>query len=307
MQNKCLICNSINIRQESHICNAENIKKYLHTFNYSDFYDKELFFFICEDCGFISAPDNKYEYEKKDFLSSSKPSNKPGSRAGDGFNPGREYFMFKNAYEVIGKNRVDVLIFGAGLSKDHEKLRSLHLTSNVYITDFVNLQKSDWFIPLDSTNYRFDIVICCEVMEHFIDPQREFKKLFEFVKDNGILICSTNINNEKSLENVLYPYFKGHTSYYNASSISVLASQNNCYYDFRLPECSLGAVGLRKRYIFFFRDKELQKNISNFFAISSFAYSEPPVKTDSLNSKSKKYLKKLIHMIRHLARIIMRA
>lgn len=46
-------------------------------------------------------------------------------------------------------------------------------------------------------NEKYDFVACCEVIEHFHNPGREFRLLKNLLKDNGSLFCMTNIYNSE--------------------------------------------------------------------------------------------------------------
>lgn len=42
----------------------------------------------------------------------------------------------------------------------------------------------------------YDFIVCCEVMEHFHNPAKEFKLLSNMLKPNGKLFCMTSLFNE---------------------------------------------------------------------------------------------------------------
>ena len=42
-------------------------------------------------------------------------------------------------------------------------------------------------------NTKYDYIACCEVIEHFYDPLKEFKLLKNLLKNNGALFCMTAI------------------------------------------------------------------------------------------------------------------
>jgi SAM-dependent methyltransferase len=44
---------------------------------------------------------------------------------------------------------------------------------------------------------KYDYIICCEVIEHFNNPYKEFKLLKELLNPKGMIICMTNIYNEE--------------------------------------------------------------------------------------------------------------
>lgn len=41
----------------------------------------------------------------------------------------------------------------------------------------------------------YDFIICCEVMEHFYDPLKEFKLLYHLLNPGGTLYCKTSLYN----------------------------------------------------------------------------------------------------------------
>ncbi len=45
-------------------------------------------------------------------------------------------------------------------------------------------------------NNKYDFIICCEVVEHFHYPYKEFKKLKKLLKKNGKLFIMTNLYND---------------------------------------------------------------------------------------------------------------
>ena len=43
----------------------------------------------------------------------------------------------------------------------------------------------------------YDFIVCCEVMEHFLNPKEEFVLLAELLKPTGKLICMTSVFSEE--------------------------------------------------------------------------------------------------------------
>lgn len=194
-------------------------------------------------------------------------------RTGDGIRRGREFYMVETAIEILGRTDLEVLFYGPGLSLDHLLARDLPQVATSHLTDLFDYQDSDGFIPLDSPR-QFDVVICCEVVEHFERPRRDFRTLLKFAKPDGLVVCSTSIDDGTAVADLGYPWIPGHTAYYSGASLLDIARQNRMLCDFRLPECALGDPGPRKRYVFFFQDRKNQKRISEAFSRMPFAYSE---------------------------------
>ncbi|WP_271764995.1 class I SAM-dependent methyltransferase [Aquimarina algiphila] len=72
--------------------------------------------------------------------------------------------------------------------------------SNSVITYLLNNNKYhistyDPFFDIndDVLKKKYDYIVCCEVMEHFYSPSKEFKLLHSILLPNGALYCKTNL------------------------------------------------------------------------------------------------------------------
>jgi len=81
------------------------------------------------------------------------------------------------------------LDFGAGSGSAITKI----LTDHNY-----NIVQYDPFFHNDPDllNDKYDCIACCEVIEHFHNPKKEFILLKNLLKKNGKLYCMTNIYND---------------------------------------------------------------------------------------------------------------
>jgi len=69
------------------------------------------------------------------------------------------------------------------------------------------VQNYDLFFANESSllNEKYDYVSCCEVMEHFYQPYKEFELLKRLLLPNGKLYCKTEVyNNQTPFENWYY-------------------------------------------------------------------------------------------------------
>jgi cyclopropane fatty-acyl-phospholipid synthase-like methyltransferase len=60
------------------------------------------------------------------------------------------------------------------------------------------INKYDPYFSPDVTvlEKEYDYIVCCEVIEHFYHPKKEFIKLKNLLKNNGELICKTDLYDE---------------------------------------------------------------------------------------------------------------
>lgn len=231
-----------------------------------------LKFFECLTCGYINLPDNIEKYDSY-MLDDKKNKVRAQKRGGNEFRPGREYYMARTGASIIGKENIEVSFFGSGYNIDHEWYKNSFSKSTVKLIDLENYQSYENYQHPDQCTVS-DLVIASEVIEHFMDPVYNFKNLFKAVKNNGLIICSTNINDGSDLANHDYPFLPGHCSYWSPLSLIQIAAKFGFFVDFRTPEIAVKRAGKRKKYIFFYKDLSVMLRISAFFAVNIFAESE---------------------------------
>ncbi|MGY5847605.1 class I SAM-dependent methyltransferase [Salegentibacter sp. HM20] len=72
--------------------------------------------------------------------------------------------------------------------------------------------------------HTYDFIICCEVMEHFYDPEAEFKALSNRLKPGGKLYCKTSLYFETiNFENWYYKDDPTHVFLYTTKSLEWIA------------------------------------------------------------------------------------
>jgi SAM-dependent methyltransferase len=243
------------------------------------YFGNEVSFLRCHACGFSFAPKNTHEYDSGlDFGKSSRPRAN-NRRVGTETRPGREYFMAvmaKDILQLAGVVPRSILIYGPGLSLDHAQLARRFPDIRVCICDLKNFQDDANFVPLDSRE-TFDIVVACEVAEHFTDPQADFASLLSKVSATGIAVLSTNISDGGELPLQEYAFIPGHTAYYSGRALTLLARRVDPGFrvDFRAPRAALAQLGPRKRYVLVYRDA-LWPGIADYFSRNLMAPSEAP-------------------------------
>ena len=229
---------------------------------------------LCRRCGYVSNAENTVDYTKFESVDSFALT----PRVGTEDHPGREFHMAKMGADILRRKLLSVMVFGAGRSLDYQHIAKLPSVANVTMSDVVDLRGEADFINITKgTDQRFDLIIACEVVEHFTDPKTEFPRLFDLLTPKGLLICSTNIYDGGHPKRHSYLYRRGHVSYYSPRSIGVIAKQGNMQFDFRMPKFGPPqAFGERKRYILFSRSVTNLRRAAEYFGSHAFAPAEEP-------------------------------
>jgi SAM-dependent methyltransferase len=123
---------------------------------------------------------------------------------------------------------------------------------------------------------RFAVVVASEVVEHFLDPRKDFASFFDYVEPDGLLVCSTNLYDGGDLSRQAYLFYRGHVSYYTPESLARIARENDQFLDLRVPFVATGYAGQRKRYLLFTRSPAVVEAISRYFSERPYAPSDSP-------------------------------
>lgn len=258
---KCLVCGAPETRRK----NVTNRRS-----------GKHVAVRTCERCGYVSVLDNFHDYKTS---KSTEDLGGQAARCGTLDTTGREFGMAKLAVDVLNRNRIDVLVYGAGRSLDNLHIEKLPKVRRVAIGDIMKIRDDADFIDTTKpATETFDVVVACEVIEHFTRPREDFAKLFGFVHRAGLLVCSTNIYDGGNLNRQGYIFGRGHVSYYTPESLRAIAKANGMHVDFRVPLASTGSAGPRKRYVIFSHSAIVMEAVSDYFGRTMYAPSEPPVR-----------------------------
>ncbi|QSS97166.1 class I SAM-dependent methyltransferase [Psychroflexus sp. ALD_RP9] len=97
---------------------------------------------------------------------------------------------------------------------------------------FKNIKLYDpYFEPHEEylTSNTYDFIICCEVMEHFYEPFKEFKRLSRLLTSGGVLYCKTKLfsdkQNAKDFEKWHYKNDETHVCFYNEKNLAFIAQE----------------------------------------------------------------------------------
>jgi SAM-dependent methyltransferase len=84
------------------------------------------------------------------------------------------------------------------------------------------------FIPnSEALNATYDFIVCCEVVEHFHDPQREFEGFHKLLNPGGLLIIKTELlTHDIDFPNWYYINDPTHTLFYSYEGMRRLLNHN---------------------------------------------------------------------------------
>jgi hypothetical protein len=151
----------------------------------SFFADEKHRFFTCDFCrGIFRAPEQalNFEQERNRYLLHKNHLQDQG------------YLNFVSPIlaEVRSRHKpgAEGLDFGCG----HTPVISEVLKNDKYLVDHYD----PLFFPQKIFEGKtYDFIVCCEVMEHFLNPKKEFVLLAEHLKPTGNLICMTSLFSEE--------------------------------------------------------------------------------------------------------------
>lgn len=234
----------------------------------------------CQRCHFLQIIDNPWKYQEVGFTENSIS----GPRVGSENDPGREYYMAQIGLQGIKKNKgISVFILGSGLSVDFKHITKLPGVGEVWVSDYENFTGCENFIEIKDQGKRvFDLILACEVVEHFEDPKEDWKLLTSNLGPDSVFVLSTNLYDQSPLRTHWYAYIGGHLSYHSGASIQELAKQNGLHVDFRVPLVANQTAGPRKRYVIGSKNANAVRAVSGYFADHQFAPSEDDTRSKGM-------------------------
>lgn len=224
----------------------------------------------CQGCGMLRFPENTGGFA---IHATGCEGELRSLRNANSERPGREFHMAQMGLEILNRPDLQVSFFGAGLNTDWQWVERIHPTVRTKLVDLENLQAMPNFEPITEATPS-DIVVASEVIEHFEEPVAHFQSLLRLLKDDGLLICSSNIYDGTDISRHMYPFVPGHVAYWTPLALIQVAASAGCFVDFRTPEIGLGRGGPRKKYILFYRSPEIAYRVALYFGTHMFAPSE---------------------------------
>ena len=147
------------------------------------FYKSE--FFQCSFCEGIFRP-------KENLLDNEREKQRYENHTNDSNDLGYQNFVSPITNSVLNEYKKDSLGLDFGCGKDSSIIKILE--NNSY-----QILKYDpyFFNNKNILQQKYDYVTCCEVIEHFYDPKKEFELLKSLLKDGGTLYLMTGIYEQK--------------------------------------------------------------------------------------------------------------
>lgn len=81
------------------------------------------------------------------------------------------------------------------------------------------------FYPINLELNSFDLVFCCEVVEHFNSPRHSWRQLVGLVSSGGILLVRTETYKKENFENWYYKDDPTHVCFYNSKTLEWIAQE----------------------------------------------------------------------------------
>ncbi len=226
----------------------------------------------CPACGFSQLEDNQESINSL-FNKGELDDQRRNHRNANAQRPGREFHMARLGIQLLGKTPESITFFGAGTNTDHQWVSDQYPGIKPKLVDLYNVQQHPAYESIESATPS-SLVIACEVIEHFADPVKHFESLFRIVAEDGLLICSTNVNDGSDIELHNYPFIPGHTAYWSPLSLIAIGGRYGYMVDFRAPEVCFSKNWPRKRYVLFFKKAQTMLSISEYFGRHLAAPSE---------------------------------
>lgn len=124
-------------------------------------------------------------------------------------------------FDHYDRNKALGLDFGSG---------SAPVISKVLLENGFKVHQFDPFFSPESDvlNLKFDFITCCEVIEHFHDPAKEFESLKNLLKPSGTLLCMTQLYyGQYPFKNWYYRRDPTHTFIFSHETIEYVANKFN--------------------------------------------------------------------------------
>jgi hypothetical protein len=184
---------------------------------------------LCPRCGYVEIPDLE-------------PAAAPPAVGGHR----HEAALTRLAADVLGRGDLSVLVARAQTDGERPQLRGV---AGVARVDTASIGV-DPYPPADLGHGGYDVVVAADVVGQFRDPHVEFGRLFDRLREGGVLVCSTQIYRGGDLSRDRYLFGPGRASYYSAPAIRRIAAPHQMTADIVRPT-GPASRGRRRRHVVF--------------------------------------------------------
>lgn len=166
-------------------------------------------YYCCNNCQGIFVPESSFLSAENEKARYEEHNNDENDSSYQKFVSPITHAIFNN----FSKNNQG-LDFGSGKSSPISKvLRDQDYRIEKYDPFFNNFPKL--------LSQKYDYIAACEVIEHFNNPHKEFKLLFDLLHTNGVLYCMTAIYNKNiDFSNWYYRRDPTHVFIYQAKTLA---------------------------------------------------------------------------------------
>ncbi len=187
------------------LCNKKNFKPYFEYQKADNFFK----YYECNHCSLVFM-------DKKTLLEPSVESLRYEHHKNDVKTPGYEKFLRELVNPVL--ERVSITSLGLDYGSGPYPMLSEIVEEDGYQVEIYDPYFANDKSKLDS---QYDFITCCEVAEHFYNPNEEFQKLYGLLKSNGILGVRTGIlTPEINFKSWFYKEDDTHVVFYTPKSIN---------------------------------------------------------------------------------------
>ncbi len=189
-------------------------------------------YFNCSECSGISL-------HPEHFLSADAEKERYQLHNNDISDLGYQKFVSPITLQVLEEHNPDQkgLDFGSGSGPVITSL----LREKAY-----NITTYDPFFDANKNalENRYDYIVCCEVMEHFCKPYKEFKLLHSLLHPQGVLYCKTVLYNHSiDFESWWYKNDPTHVFFYTADTLNWIKEK----FGFKSVEITTDLIIFRKQ------------------------------------------------------------
>lgn len=198
------------MRSNCPLCKNKNFKKYFEYQKANKFFK----YFQCNHCFLVFM-------DKDTLLAPSVESLRYEHHKNDIRTPGYEKFLRELISPVLERvsKTAKGLDYGSG---------PYPMLSEIVKEDGYQIEIYDPFFSNDKSklNRRYDFITCCEVAEHFYNPNEEFKKIYDLLENNGILGVKTGILTKNiDFKSWFYKEDDTHVVFYTPASIKWICNE----------------------------------------------------------------------------------